>query len=174
MRSNLPELETRDLLPVGFTGTREGMTPPQRLTLDLLMSAVRAAVELHHGDCVGSDEQAQLMATNYGWRTVARPAVVPLDLCAFTRSTRRLPPRPPLERNVDIVEETAWLIAAPNTPQEIVRSGTWQTIRAARARHRPVTIIWPDGSRDGDIPKAVREHKSVSSKRDPPNAETGP
>jgi hypothetical protein len=37
-------------------------------------------------------------------------------------------------------------VAAPRTPIETLRSGTWATVRYARAYGRPVWIVLPDGS----------------------------
>ena len=54
--------------------------------------------------------------------------------------------RPYLDRNKDMVRETAWLIAAPAEPEEQLRSGTWSTIRFARKLGKPVFLIFPDGT----------------------------
>jgi hypothetical protein len=37
------------------------------------------------------------------------------------------------------------VIAAPMSSAEILRSGTWATIRYARKAGKPVLIIWPNG-----------------------------
>lgn len=55
-------------------------------------------------------------------------------------------PAPYLERNAAIVQSTLELIATPGETVEQVRSGTWATIRQARRRRRPTTIVWPDGT----------------------------
>ena len=54
-------------------------------------------------------------------------------------------PKPYLERNKDIVDETGLLIATPKG-EEIVRSGTWSTIRYARKNHKKIIIIMPNGN----------------------------
>jgi len=44
------------------------------------------------------------------------------------------------------VDETEWLWAIPGEFKEVLRSGTWSTIRYARKKGKKVLIIWPDGS----------------------------
>ena len=55
-------------------------------------------------------------------------------------------PKPPLERNCDIVLDGDLLIATPHGYQEEMRSGTWYTIRQARKRGKKIIIVWPNGS----------------------------
>lgn len=51
-----------------------------------------------------------------------------------------------IQRNHDIVDDSDMLIAFPSTMNEILRSGTWATIRYAKKRGKMVLIIFPDGS----------------------------
>jgi hypothetical protein len=53
---------------------------------------------------------------------------------------------PPLERNKLIVARCDLLLATPETQQEVLRSGTWATIRAARRNSKSHTIVFPDGA----------------------------
>ena len=53
-------------------------------------------------------------------------------------------PVPALERNPLIVEAAHWLLAVPAQDRED-DSGTWHTIRCARARGVPVYVILSDG-----------------------------
>jgi hypothetical protein len=66
-------------------------------------------------------------------------------------------PKPYLERNHDIVDETTILIACPNG-EERMRSGTWATVRYARQRilnhEGQLTIII---SPSGQVTKEGRE-----------------
>lgn len=55
-------------------------------------------------------------------------------------------PRPPLERNRDVVDASDVLLACPGGMAEEQRSGTWATIRYARKAGKPVVIVWPDGT----------------------------
>jgi predicted Rossmann fold nucleotide-binding protein DprA/Smf involved in DNA uptake len=53
-------------------------------------------------------------------------------------------PLPYLERNHAIVNESDFLIAAPDGP-ETLRSGTWATVRYARKVGKRVLVIMPNG-----------------------------
>jgi predicted Rossmann fold nucleotide-binding protein DprA/Smf involved in DNA uptake len=48
-----------------------------------------------------------------------------------------------LERNKDIVSESDFLIAAPDSKKERLRSGTWATVRHARKLGKRVMILEP-------------------------------
>lgn len=134
---------------LGFTGTREGMTNIQRnVVADWLRD--KQPDEIHHGDCVGADSEfhdAALLNINQPLEVIVHPANG-LALRAFRRSgiTKRHEPKPPLERNKDIVDACDELLAAPKTLESELRSGTWSTIRYAQKAKKTVTIIGPDGS----------------------------
>jgi len=112
-----------------------------------LQRTVGDELEVHHGCCVGVDAQCNKIAVRHGVRTVGHPPennskmAVGLEL----RDTR--PPAPYLVRDKHIVEETIHLIAIPAGYVELVRSGTWATVRMARAHSaaKQVDIIRPDG-----------------------------
>jgi hypothetical protein len=57
-----------------------------------------------------------------------------------------LQPKKYVERDHDIVDETDMMISFPPTNKEILRSGTWTTIRYARKKKKKLYIIYPDGS----------------------------
>jgi len=130
---------------VGFTGSREAPTAPQRRALAQWMLE-RGVSELHHGDCVGSDKVAHMLARLFGWRVVVHPGMGPANLRAFVSNYEELrAAKPNLERNGDIATETDELVACPSGP-ETLRSGTWATIRRARKLGRRINIFWPDGT----------------------------
>lgn len=128
---------------IGLTASREPRPQPQLDALKLLMEML-GPCELHHGDCVGGDEQAHDMAVHAGWRIVVHPGTDTGALRAWCRGDENRSPKANLKRNWDIVVETSEMIALPKGPEEL-RSGTWSTIRKARKAGRPVTVIWPDG-----------------------------
>ncbi len=49
-------------------------------------------------------------------------------------------------RDKDIVNPAERMIAAPAGTTEELRSGTWATIRYARKKKVPLSIVWPDGT----------------------------
>jgi hypothetical protein len=131
---------------LGFTGTRRGLTDKQSQVLWGLLGDLRSKgyIEFHHGDCVGSDSSAALMATRLSFKTIAHPCDL-LKHRSFTPSVQYYPVLPPLQRNKAIVECSDLMIATPATMSEELRSGTWHTIRYARKTLVSIIIIWPDG-----------------------------
>ena len=126
---------------VGFTGTQGGMTPAQKLHLPLLFLQ---AESFTHGDCIGADVEAALIADLMGVPTIAMPCTIVAKRANYP-STLVLPAKPPLERNVDIVKNCDLLVAAPAENKEQLRSGTWATIRRARDYGRRMIVLYPDG-----------------------------
>lgn len=127
---------------IGFTGTREGMSKVQADKVALLIAQ---AAEWHHGQCIGADAQTHAVALDLMTPIVLHPPdnTALMADCPGAYATRA--PRPYLDRNRDIVDETDEMVAAVAGP-EVHRSGTWSTIRYAKGRGRRVTTIWPDGS----------------------------
>ena len=129
---------------IGFSGTRKGMTSRQLDVVTELLRTRRPAW-LHHGCCLGADEQTHGIARALGIAIEGHP---PSDsrLRAFLECDRLHKPVAYLRRNRAIVEAVSELIAAPLGVKEELRSGTWSTVRLARMKQRLVTIVWPDGS----------------------------
>ena len=131
-------------MKIGFTGTREGMTKRQKKELErLLVEFLRGgASEFHHGDCVGADEEAHTIASALGYKVVVHPPERAI-LRAFCAGDVILPKKGYLQRNKDIVDSTDVLIAAPKSGTEVLRSGTWSTIRYARRKGKQVIVLEP-------------------------------
>jgi hypothetical protein len=134
---------------VGFTGTREGMTPQQRQEVkELLLDG--NVVEAHHGDCVGADEQFHSLCRGLGVPVVLHPPTDPRLRAYCDGAIRSEKARPYLDRNKDIVREASLLIATPkegNEPPPGRGQGTWSTVRYARARYGRIIVIMPNGER---------------------------
>ena len=132
---------------LGVTGTQDGMTSDQVRRIESWSDTLIAHFEyLHHGDCIGADEQMANLFRLY-MLIVSHPPIVRAKR-AFTESDEIRPEKPYLERNRDIVNESFTLIAMPKGYYEIQRSGTWATIRYARQTHKRHVIVWPDGTYD--------------------------
>ena len=133
------------MLCVGFTGTRRGLTEKQRHRLKMALCH-SGVCEFHHGDCVGADQEAAELVAAFGRsRIVVHPPSVSSQRAYTPWGTARTP-KGYLERNRDIVRETQVLVGCPGEQQEILRSGTWATIRFAIKLGRPILLIFPDGS----------------------------
>ncbi len=133
-------------LHIGFTGTRKGMSNAQKIWLpyhvgEMVVSAVWADKWFHHGDCVGADAEAHDIMKELGFKIHIHPpssskyrASCKGDAIEFEH--------PYLTRNKRIVDCTSVLFACPAQHLEIARgSGTWSTIRYARARRTVLTVI---------------------------------
>lgn len=137
-------------ISIGFTGTRRGMTGFQRDTVRWHLNnwwTFYDEISLHQGDCDGSDTEIVLMAKELiDIRVVGHPMIGGRWHSPISKNDETLDPRPPLIRNKAIVMSSDVLLATPRTSSEVMRSGTWTTIRYAWARPIPVIIIPPTGS----------------------------
>lgn len=141
-------METRPDLRIGFTGTRHGLTVPQREALRRYLRALRRnyrSAQGDHGMCEGGDDEFNTMARLEGWRTAGHPPVNG-KLVADMVVDEMFEPKPYLMRNRDIVNAGEYLIACPHGLTEQWRgSGTWSTIRYAESRRKMIVFIWPTG-----------------------------
>jgi len=134
---------------LSFTGTHRGMTQAQVLSLADFIA--RASV-LVHGACVGADDEADILAVFFRVPRRAFPSTsasmrITNDVLESRIGSRVFiyPAAPPLVRNRDIVRQSDHLVACPAQPIEVLRSGTWATVREARRIGIPVTVITPAG-----------------------------
>jgi hypothetical protein len=123
------------------------MTEAQRMTVDRLLAELLPSLVLH-GDCVGADAQFHNLAKTHRIGVSIYPGV-PLG------DSRRAgcqgyvslwPVKSFIARNHDIVDSSDSLIAVVSGYAELLRSGTWATVRYARKLGKPIRIVWPDGS----------------------------
>jgi len=133
---------------IGITGTRSGASDKQLVSLGHLMGSVivrEPTVELHHGDCVGVDIQAAVIASRVGIHTVCHP---PVDesLRAFHESDTILPQLNHFARNRNIVEACDILIVIPYQDEWQPRGGTWYTHDYAVKKGVDVAIIELSGT----------------------------
>lgn len=135
---------------VGFSGTREGMNDFQKGHVSAFLKKwfdeSQAAVEIwfHHGDCIGADEQSHRIAKELNYYVHLHP---PLDekygAHLASECDKVDPPYSYHGRNHRIVIASNVLIMTPKSA-EILRSGTWATIRYARAMNKPHVIVFKD------------------------------
>lgn len=132
-------------MKIGFTGTRDGMTPQQKKTFRDLLLEIKPE-SFSHGDCVGSDADAHQIAVEIGIPIIIYPPRKN-DLRAYCKASGAVikPVADYLERNLAIISDTDQLIACPREYENQVRSGTWYTIRQAKKRNKTVRVILPNG-----------------------------
>jgi hypothetical protein len=142
---------------IGMTGTRHGMTEAQKESFRELLIWFKEHTppwdkpELHHGDCVGADEEAHKIAKDLDYRVIVHPPINE-SARAFCLGDKILEQKEYIDRNHDIVDVSDYLIGAPSSSREQVRSGTWATMRYS-AKNYPdnLIIIQPDGETRSDI-----------------------
>jgi hypothetical protein len=129
---------------VGVTGTKDGSNHLQIANLKRVLKSIDI---LHHGDCKGADAEAWWIAkVLYNKYTVCHPPIKDKTR-AFTKPNDEVRPQYDyITRDHHIVDESQYLIGVSKGMEEIVRSGTWTTIRYARKKGRPILILFPDGS----------------------------
>lgn len=137
---------------VGFTGTQVGMTVKQAGIIDKFLTELLnkyllithdSPFEFHHGDCIGSDEEAAAIAFEIGYKICCHPPINPTKRAFFHNNDVMYDLKGYIDRNHDIVDSCDILIATPKEKEEQLRSGTWATIRYARKTGKPVEIIYP-------------------------------
>jgi hypothetical protein len=148
---------------LGFTGTQEGMQPQQQEAVEQWLCSFRPGTitEFHHGDCIGADAQCHqsILFFHPTCRTVCHPPENDSKR-AFTDNDDTREPGPYLERNQAVVDAVDVLLAAPKEQTgDVLRSGTWATIRRARKRGIPIVIVRPDGTYEVESPTALLEQR---------------
>jgi hypothetical protein len=156
------------VIHVGFTGTREGLSPRQRVRLTMMLTFAKAGPGvLHHGDCVGADAEAHELALRCGWQVVVHPPIEaklrawcgiekclicgpnPRPGCTFCNGEGAvesdpqritiLDPADYLVRDRAIVDACEFLVAAPKS--EAREGGTWYTVGYAEQVGRKHEVL---------------------------------
>lgn len=133
---------------LGFTGSREGPTEEQKATWEK-MTIWLSGIGMHNGCAVGSDryvlENLPAVSSCSLWPANLDGSTWAKDFAKRHLATEILPILSPLDRNKYIVSHSHGLIAFPSTDTEVLRSGTWATIRYARKTKKPVLYVLPSG-----------------------------
>lgn len=142
---------------LGFTGTRQRMTPAQRAALPSVIAVLPQRVL--HGGAIGADTEFHDFIM-----TQPLPCGVAIEIYPADEERQRFwvaqshdvfysgrdflvhPVYDPLKRDGIIAYRCNALLAAPISMNEERRSGTWSTIRRARKFGRPITLLLPDGT----------------------------
>jgi hypothetical protein len=146
-------------MKIGFTGTRNGMNDIQRYNFNKLivkLTSENLITAFHHGDCVGSDDDAHGLIESFNDALTDKADFItlcihpPLDdsLQAKNEGPGTImycEPKTYLARNRDIVNVSDIMIACPPTNTEMKRGGTWYTINYAKKQGKSLYILYPDG-----------------------------
>ena len=134
-------------IDIGMSGNRGGMSENAKSTIyNIINTDFNGKIHnVRHGDCVGSDCDFHKICSGLGLNVIIHPPNVN-SMRAFCKSDTILEPKPFLIRNKDIVNSSNILVAFPDSKEELLRSGTWSTIRYARKMNKKIIIIYPDGS----------------------------
>jgi hypothetical protein len=121
---------------IGVTGTQKGMSDLQLICYCQCLAKLITLygvdeLRLHHGRCIGADEQMFFIAKMTGIWTIAHPPIQQDRMSKFESDENRAA-ADFLVRNHNIVDECDILIVAPFENHEILRSGTWATYRYAK------------------------------------------
>lgn len=148
---------------IGFTGTQSGMTQFQKDTFASILT-LHSVTELHHGDCIGADEEANRIALYEGIKIFSIHPPSNHNRRAFcfdeeqatkfnhvltdykeliSSRVRWYPVKPYLERNQEMIDVVEMSIATPKEYHHTLRSGTWATIRYAWKIKKHIVIIPP-------------------------------
>lgn len=124
---------------VAFTGTQKGISINRREILIRQIRFLNPKI-VWHGDCVGADTQFHEILRKLfpRVRIYIAPGDVSPEKRGFNDGDLTAEVMPPLERNKLMVLKSEQLIACPDTTQEMLRSGTWATIRFARKHNKTI------------------------------------
>ena len=133
---------------IGFIGTRHGMSESQKKALFGFIKEKKFN-EFHHGDCIGSDEQAHNIIIKYRDETKEKIKIHghPPKYKKYRANCQfdiEYTADDYLPRNHNIVDSTDILVATPDTPERL-RSGTWATVRYAREKNKKIYVIHRNG-----------------------------
>lgn len=143
-------------MKIGFTGTRSGMTPEQITSVAQIFDNY-LCIELHHGACVGADQDAVaiLKDDDYAYYIIAHPGISAgsrtgenphLSQRALKLSCEVRETKTHFTRNRDIVNETDLLIACPPCEPMPDSGGTAYTVNYAKKCGKPFVIVYPSGA----------------------------
>lgn len=136
---------------IGITGTRNGGTIQQLSRARLILAAEwEAGATLHHGRCVGSDQEVHHIARELEYVIEQHPpqnrAMESLD-CEVLPGEILHARLPYMDRNRAIVDAVSQLIVIPEHPEHdprSARSGSWATYRYALRQGIAVHPLCPD------------------------------
>lgn len=152
-------------LILAVTATQYGISDDQYSAVEELLDELHPT-ELHHGCCIGGDEQIVGIARDLFDDSIAIIGHPPLEKgkmsqAACDMSDRLMPAADYLSRNRNMVAIASTVLACPRGEKYEVRSGTWYTLKRACEAKRDRYLIYSGGrvikgeSIDLSIAKAI-------------------
>lgn len=129
---------------IGITGSRRGINDWQKLWLQSWFKKNSATV-VHHGDCVGADDEVATIFSEHGSYIIAHPGDSPALRANCSANDLSMTPLPFLVRDRLIVKKSQLIIGFPDTYRPTPHSGTWYTLDYATKHAVPTLTIKPDG-----------------------------
>jgi len=125
-----------------FTGSRKGTAIEQGRVLKEVLTQLKAEGYnwLIHGDCKGGDAEAHSLAQQLELKIEIYPCNIHSMRAYCIGGEIAQPPTDPLLRNHDMVDVGHVVVATPADP-EVLRSGTWATVRYARKLGKQLYLI---------------------------------
>jgi hypothetical protein len=133
-----------DISVVAFTGTREGLNADRRTAIAKFLKNAGNVRLAAHGMAKGADTDFDAICEKLCIKREGYPASE--HSIRFVKPQMVYPVKPPLERDWDIVKRGQLLIAAPPTDKEVLRSGSWATMRYNAKLEKPLVHFLLDGS----------------------------
>lgn len=136
---------------LAFTGTRKGMSALQYKTVLSLVKELEPDWA-GHGDCIGADNDFHKICIIVRG-SITSPDPPKIHIFPSNAGTRAHnedydiiePERDSLVRNRHMAKWCQKLIATPKEENEIIRSGTWATVRYGRRERRVIYLVLPNG-----------------------------
>jgi hypothetical protein len=131
-------------MKIGITGTREGMTGFQfEIVKKCLEAKYCEGAEFHHGDCVGVDAEAAVLAKDIGYKIISHPGPDNDGLRAYVPADESKEPQSHFKRNRTIVDSCDYLLVVPLQTEPQSRGGTWYTYDYAVKKNKSFFVIYP-------------------------------
>ncbi len=131
-------------MKIGITGTRAGMNERQFSDVKaFLQGHYQPGSEFHHGDCVGVDAEAAILAKEIGYKIISHPGPGHDGLRAFVECDESREPQSHFKRNRTIVDTCDVLLVVPLQNEHQPRGGTWYTHDYAVKKDKSVIMVFP-------------------------------
>ncbi len=129
----------------------------KELTRILEIAGEGINIFVHHGSCIGADEEFHYIAKSLCLPVIIHPPINQYKMAKLEGDEVRQP-KDYLKRNHDIVNESGFIFGCPSGDVQELRSGTWATLRYAKKMNKLFRVIYPGGAViQGSLPPMKEE-----------------